>query len=106
MSISDIALANSNFTNRAKGSSRSSNANSTYIGIVTRIVGDRVILRIPKLNPVTEFGPCDIYCDLPNVGQNVLCGYIDERFEHLVVLAKKYTTETNANDIIETQVFS
>lgn len=106
MSISDIALANSNFTNRAKGSSRSSNANSTYIGIVTRIVGDRVILKIPKLNPVAEFGPCDIYCDLPNVGQNVLCGYIDERFEHLVVLAKKYTTETNANDILETQVFS
>lgn len=95
MAISNIALANSSFTNPTKGSSKPSNPDALYIGIISRIVGNRAIVKIPKLNPVSEFGPCDIYGDMPLVGQQVLCSYIDGRSEHIVILANKYNQATD-----------
>lgn len=105
MSISSSALVNSTFTNPAKGSSRISDPNTKYVGIITRIVGSQVILKIPKLNAVTEFGPCDVYCEFPKIGDSVICGYIDGRFEHIVVFGKKATVNDNGEEILQNQVF-
>jgi len=105
MSIANIAINNSTYTNSAKGSSRLSNPAATYVGIITRIVGSQVILQIPKLNSVIEFGPCDVYCEFPQVGENVLCSYIDGRYDHIVVIAKKNVLNVDIENILEARVF-
>jgi hypothetical protein len=105
MSLFSAASSSGNFTNPTKGSSRPSNPNSTYVGIVTRVVGSQVIVRIPKLNASAEFGPCDVYCEFPSVGDFVLCGYVDNRYEHIVVAAKKHNPVENESSIIENRVF-
>jgi hypothetical protein len=102
--FSATSSSSGNFTNPTKGSSRPSNPNSTYVGVVTRIIGNQVILKIPKLNSSAEFGPCDVYCEFPVVGNFVLCGYVDNRYEHIVVTAKKYDP-ANGSSIIENRVF-
>jgi hypothetical protein len=105
MSIFNASMGTTEYTNPTKGSSKMSNPESVYVGTVTRVVGSQVILRIPKLNAVSEFGPCDVYCQFPVVGENVLCSYIDGRYDHIVVLAKKTLPNTSVNTIVESQVF-
>jgi hypothetical protein len=105
MSISSSAINNSLYTNPAKGSSRLPDPASTYVGVVTRIIGSQVILQIPKLNSVIEFGPCDVYCEFPQLGDSVLCSYIDGRFDHIVVFAKQNLLTTSAESVMENRVF-
>lgn len=93
MSISNLALASSNLSNPSKGSSKPISQNSNYIGIVTRIVGTKTIIKIPKLNALQEFGPCDVYGTFPAVGDNVLCSYIDNRLDHIVVIGALASTD-------------
>jgi len=105
MSMFNALIGTAEYTNPTKGSSKLSNPTAIYIGTVTRVTGSQVILKIPKLNPVSEFGPCDVYCQFPVVGENVLCSYIDGRYEHIVVLAKKTLSDTSLSDMVESQVF-
>ena len=105
MTISSIALVNSPYTNVAKGSSKPSNPDALYIGEITRIVAGRAIVKIPKLNPLNELGPCDIFYENAQIGDTVLCSYIDGRYEHLVIIAKKHLA-TNACEILENRIFS
>ena len=106
MSIYSTSMGTSEYINPTKGSSKPSNPTATYVGVVTRIIGSQVILKVPKLNAISEFGPCDVYCEFPSVGDSVLCSYIDGRFDHIVVLAKKTLAPTSVSTIIESQVFS
>lgn len=105
MSISNSAINNAAYTNPTKGSSRLSDPAATYIGIVTRIIGSQVILQIPKLNSIVEFGPCDVYCEFPQLGDKVLCSYIDARYDHIVVFAKQNLLNTSAESVMENRVF-
>lgn len=105
MSIFSTSIGTAEYVNPTKGSSKQSNPTALYVGIVMRVVGSQVILKIPKLNAISEFGPCDVYCQFPEVGEHVLCSYIDGRYDHIVVLAKKTLSGTSLSEIVESQVF-
>lgn len=90
------------FTNPSKSSSKQSSQNSIYIGIVTRIIDGKVIVKIPKLNPSTEFGPCMVFGNFPSVGDYVACSYIDNRYENIIVFGSKI--ESVPGDIRNTQI--
>ena len=39
------------------------------------------------------FGPCDVYCAFPVINQKVLCGFLDNRFDEVVILGKTTTSK-------------
>ena len=76
-----------NFSNPMKGSSAKGNAAALYLGKVVRINGG-IFISIPSIAPGSTFGPCKVFGVYPVVGQSVLCGFLDGKFNEPIVIGK------------------
>lgn len=76
------------FSNPNKASSRKPKIGGLYIGKVVRVSGG-IFVQIPGIAPQTTFGPCAVFSSYPVLGQRVLCGFLDNRFDEVVILGKK-----------------
>ena len=101
----------SRFTAQNKTASVALQTNSLYVGIVTRVDGSSVYVEIPTLSPGFSFGPCpvlagrlsytsttaitvsgtdtvvtEIFEVPPQVGETVLCGFINNSIDEVIVL--------------------
>lgn len=81
------------FSNSKKASSRKPVPGGLYLGTVMRVSAAGVFVSIPKVASQTTFGPCIVFCVYPIVGQKVLCGFLDNRFEEVVILGRETTSK-------------
>lgn len=77
------------FSNTGKASSRRPRPGGMYVGKVVRISDTGVFVQIPSVAPQTTFGPCTVFTTYPVLGQRVLCSFLDNRFDELVILGRK-----------------
>jgi hypothetical protein len=77
------------FTKSNKGSSVKPIKNGHYIGKVSRTSGG-IYVKIPKIAPGITFGPCKkFFAESLAVGDNVLCTFIDNKFDEVVLVGKQ-----------------
>lgn len=84
--------ATERFGNSAKASSRKPQPGGLYKGKVVRVSGG-VFVDVPKVAPGQTFGPCMVFGPYPVDGDNVLCAFLDNKFDELVVLGKETKTK-------------
>lgn len=84
--------ATERFGNSTKASSRKPQPGGLYKGIVVR-VADGIFVDVPKVAPGQTFGPCMVFGPYPILGDNVLCAFLDNRFEELVILGRETTSK-------------
>lgn len=82
----------SRFSNPSKASSKRPQPGGLYTGVVVRVEGG-VFVRVEKVSATHTFGPCDVYCAFPVINQKVLCGFLDNRFDEVVILGKTTTSK-------------
>ncbi len=82
----------SQFSNPSKASSKRPQPGGLYTGVVVRVEGG-VFVRVEKVSATHIFGPCDVYCAFPVINQKVLCGFLDNRFDEVVILGKTTTSK-------------
>mgnify|MGYP006280264999 CR=1 FL=1 len=91
------------FTNQTKGSSSSTPRNGTYFGVVVRTSGG-VYVKVPKLAPGTIFGPCkQFFQTTVSVDDIVLCTFIDNKFDELVLLGTTASPEVTPSEGVTQQ---
>lgn len=83
----------SRFSNPKKASSRKPTPGGLYLGTVVRVSAQGVFVNVPKVAAQTVFGPCTVFCTYPIAGQKVLCGFLDNRFEEVVILGRETTSK-------------
>lgn len=77
------------FTKAGKGSSVKPIRNGHYIGKVSRTSGG-IFVKIPKIAPGVTFGPCKkFFTESLAVGDNVLCTFLDNKFDEVVLVGKQ-----------------
>jgi len=87
----------SQFSNPSKASSKRPQPGGLYTGVVVRVDGG-IFVRVEKVSATQIFGPCDVYCAYPVINQKVLCGFLDNRFDEVVILGRA-TTSKIVNDV-------
>ena len=80
--------ATERFGNSTKASSRKPQPGGLYKGIVTRVAGG-IFVDVPKVAPGQPFGPCMVFGPYPILGDNVLCAFLDNKFDELVILGRE-----------------
>lgn len=80
--------ATERFTNSSKASSRRPKTGGLYVGKVVRVNGG-IFVQIPSIAPQTTFGPCVVFSSFPILGQRVLCSFLDNKFDEVVILGRK-----------------
>jgi hypothetical protein len=70
-----------------KGASSKGSAAGLYLGKVVRVSGG-IFISIPSLAPGSTFGPCKMFGMYPVLGQSVLCGFLDGKFNEPVVIGR------------------
>mgnify|MGYP006276283001 CR=1 FL=1 len=80
------------FTNPLKGSPSKRGAPGFYLGKVVRVTGG-IYVSIPTIATGSTFGPCKTFCPQPVLNQTVLCGFLDGKFNEVVILAKESTSK-------------
>jgi hypothetical protein len=80
------------FTNPLKGSSAKKSNPGFYLGKVVRVTGG-IYVSIPTLSPGSTFGPCKTFVSHPVLNQTVLCGFLDNKFDEVVILGKESTSK-------------
>ena len=75
------------FSNPLKGASSEVSAPGLYLGKVVRVSGG-IYISIPSLAPGSTFGPCKMFGVYPVLGQSVLCGFLDGKFNEPVVISR------------------
>jgi hypothetical protein len=73
-----------------------------YVGKVVRVSDKGVFVQIPSVAPQTTFGPCAVFTTYPVLGQRVLCSFLDNRFDEVVILGRK--TESKIIKDVDTPV--
>jgi hypothetical protein len=81
-----------NFTNPLKASSPKHNLPGFYLGKVVRVTGG-IYVSIPTVSAGSVFGPCKTFCSHPVMNQTVLCGFLDNKFNEVVILGKESTSK-------------
>ena len=89
------------FGNSSNASSRKPKPGGIFIGKVVRTSGG-VFVQIPQIAPKTVFGPCSCFGFIPTIGQRVLCGFLDNRFDDVVILGRE--TKSKIVDDIDAPV--
>jgi hypothetical protein len=84
--------ATERFGNATKASSRKPQPGGLYKGIVVRVAGG-IFVDVPKVAPGQTFGPCMVFGPYPILGDNVLCAFLDNRFDELVILGRETTSK-------------
>lgn len=84
--------ATERFGSSTKASSRKPQPGGLYKGTVTR-VADGIFVSVPKVAPGQIFGPCMVFGPYPVLGDNVLCAFLDNRFDELVILGRETTSK-------------
>lgn len=84
--------------NPTKGSTAPGRAGGIFVGIITKVDGG-VYVAIPSLNPdpKAEFGPCKVIGQYPIKDQQVLCSFLENRTEEIVVLGKQLSSNVLTN---------
>lgn len=82
----------SRFGNSIKASSRRPKPGGLYRGTTVRVTGG-VFVEVPTVAPGQTFGPCTVFGPYPKIGDVVLCAFLDNRFDELVVLGKETTSQ-------------
>ena len=80
-----------NLVNPTKGSSSRKLLPGLYQGKVVRVSGG-VYVTIPTVATGSTFGPCKTFGNQPVLNQIVLCGFLDNRFDEVVIIAKETTS--------------
>lgn len=75
------------FSNSMKGASTKNGPAGLYLGTVERITGG-VFISIPTISPGSTFGPCKTFGVYPVLGQTVLCGFLDGKFNEPIVIGR------------------
>jgi hypothetical protein len=98
-----------NYTSPSKTASVTLSVNGLYVGIVRKVEGKRVWVELPAVSPGFAFGPCLVVAgvvsysattaitsdstpvvteinQVPGVGRNVLCAFINNSLDEVVVL--------------------
>jgi hypothetical protein len=76
------------FGNSIKASSRKPQPGGLYRGTVTGVTNG-IFVEVPTVAPGQTFGPCTVFGPYPKAGDIVLCAFLDNRFDELVVLGKE-----------------
>jgi hypothetical protein len=84
--------ATERFGNSTKASSRKPQPGGLYKGIVVRVAGG-IFVDVPKVAPGQTFGPCMVFGPYPILGDNVLCAFLDNKFDELVILGRETTSK-------------
>lgn len=80
------------FTNPLKASSGKAQVPGFYLGKVVRVTGG-IYVSIPTVAAGSTFGPCKTFCSQPVLNQTVLCGFLDNKFNEVVILGKESTSK-------------
>jgi hypothetical protein len=75
------------FGSSLKASSRRPQPGGLSLGKVTRDTGG-IFVEVPKVAPGQTFGPCVVFGPYPKDGDTVLCAFLDNKFDEVVVLGK------------------
>lgn len=81
--------ATERFSSTGKASSRRPKPGGMYVGKVVRVSDKGVFVQIPSVAPQTTFGPCVVFTTYPVLHQRVLCSFLDNRFDEVVILGRK-----------------
>lgn len=84
--------ASDKFSNPRKASSRKPKTGGLYIGKVVRISGG-IFVQVPRVASRQVFGPCIVFSAYPVLGQRVLCGFLDNKFDEVVILGRETTSK-------------
>ncbi len=84
--------ATERFGSSIKASSRKPRTGGLYKGKVVRVSGG-IFVSVPKVAPGQTFGPCMVFGPYPVLNDNVLCAFLDNRFEELVILGRETTSK-------------
>lgn len=91
------------FSNPVKGNAGAKRPVGLYLGKVVRVSGG-IFISIPTLAPGSTFGPCKTFGSYPVIGQLILCGFLDGKFEEPVVIGK--STQSKVMKDVDTPVAS
>ena len=75
-------------TNATKGSSSGSQPGGLYIGVCKRLSANGPYISIPNLSPGAVFGPCKVSGLYPIVGSLVVCMFLEDRLDEVVILGR------------------
>lgn len=74
------------FVNRNKATSSRLRSGGIHIGIVTRVEGTQLYVRVPKFGGTAEYGPCLFSGINPSINDKVLVAFLDNQLSELVCL--------------------
>ncbi|NBR35788.1 MAG: hypothetical protein EBT80_00095 [Chitinophagales bacterium] len=85
-------------TNQTKGSSAPGRPGGVFLGVCTRTAGG-VYVKIPTLTKGSNvnFGPCKVVGLYPPVGSYVLCTFLENKNDEVVILGKVVGTNVLQN---------
>lgn len=75
-------------TNATKGSSSGSQPGGLYIGVCKRLSAQGPYISIPNLSPGAVFGPCKVSGLYPFPGSLVVCMFLEDRLDEVVILGR------------------
>ena len=87
---------NSIVRNATKGSTAPGRPGGIFLGICKRTAGG-VYVEIPGLAAGALFGPCKVVGQYPLVGSSVLCSFLENRNDEVIVLGKQVGTNILQN---------
>lgn len=79
-------------TNATKGSSSGVQPGGLFIGVCKRLSAQGPYVSIPNLSPGSVFGPCKVSGLYPIVGSLVICMFLENRLEEVVILGRLITS--------------
>jgi len=77
-----------NYTSPQKTASRALDISGIYLGTVTRSDSEGVFVSVEQVSPGLSFGPCLVTEYIIDAGDQVVCAFLNNAFDELVVLGR------------------